>query len=268
MRRSRCACARRAASRPNPARAACCCATATSSAAASSRHVEAAGAQRADNLVPAGHLISSETRAQRNGYRGLVAWFTGLPGSGKSTIAMAVERELFARGYFVYVLDGDNVRAGLNRDLGFTRDGRQENIRRVGEVAALFADAGAIVITGTISPHAVDRADARAAAARCLPRNLHARQRRDVRRARRQRSLRARAGGRIARLHRRLRRPTTSPNIRTCWSTPTPPRSKPASRRSSSTSSRDRSGSPPELRAPAGDAGQVGAGAERRLRCP
>ena len=125
--------------------------------------VEPASEQRSDNLVLQGHLISSESRAQRNGYRGLVAWLTGLPGSGKSTIAMAVEGELFARGYFVYVLDGDNVRAGLNRDLGFTREDRQENIRRVGEVAALFADAGAIVITGTISPHAADRAAARAA---------------------------------------------------------------------------------------------------------
>jgi bifunctional enzyme CysN/CysC len=127
-------------------------------------HVEAASSLRADNLVLAGHLISSEARAERNGYRGLVAWFTGLPGSGKSTIAMAVERELFARGYFVYVLDGDNVRAGLNRDLKFSRDDRQENIRRVSEVAALFADAGAIVIASTISPHAADRAGARAAA--------------------------------------------------------------------------------------------------------
>jgi bifunctional enzyme CysN/CysC len=127
-------------------------------------HVEAASGQRADNLVLAGHLISSEARAHRNGYRGLVAWFTGLPGSGKSTIAMAVERELFARGYFVYVLDGDNVRSGLNRDLKFSRDDRQENIRRIGEVAALFADAGAIVIASTISPHAADRAAARAAA--------------------------------------------------------------------------------------------------------
>jgi bifunctional enzyme CysN/CysC len=127
-------------------------------------HVEPAAGARADNLVLAGHLISSEARAHRNGYRGLVAWFTGLPGSGKSTIAMAVERELFARGYFVYVLDGDNVRSGLNRDLKFSREDRQENIRRVGEVAALFADAGAIVIASTISPHAVDRAGARAAA--------------------------------------------------------------------------------------------------------
>lgn len=127
-------------------------------------NVGAAGARRADNLVLQGHLISSELRAERNGYRGIVAWLTGLPGSGKSTIAMAVERQLFARGYFVYVLDGDNVRAGLNRDLGFSRDERKENIRRVGEVAALFADAGAIVIAGTISPHAADRAAARAAA--------------------------------------------------------------------------------------------------------
>jgi bifunctional enzyme CysN/CysC len=127
-------------------------------------HVEPASGERADNLVLAGHLISSEARAHRNGYRGIVAWFTGLPGSGKSTIAMAVERELFARGYFVYVLDGDNVRSGLNRDLRFSREDRQENIRRVGEVAALFADAGAIVIVSTISPHAADRDAARAAA--------------------------------------------------------------------------------------------------------
>jgi len=126
--------------------------------------VETGSGQRADNLVLAGHLISSDARAQRNGYRGLVAWLTGLPGSGKSTIAMAVERELFARGYFVYVLDGDNVRAGLNSDLRFSREDRQENIRRVSEVAALFADAGAIVIASTISPHAADRAAARAAA--------------------------------------------------------------------------------------------------------
>jgi bifunctional enzyme CysN/CysC len=120
--------------------------------------------QRNANVVPQGHLISSDERAQRNGYRGVVAWFTGLPGSGKSTLAMAVERELFARGYFVYVLDGDNLRRGINADLGFSREERNENIRRVGEVAALFADAGAIVLTSTISPHAEDRVRARAAA--------------------------------------------------------------------------------------------------------
>lgn len=127
-------------------------------------HVEAATTQAASDVVRHGHLLSGETRALRNGYRGLVAWLTGLPGSGKSTIAMAVERELFARGYFVYVLDGDNLRSGLNRDLGFSREARVENIRRVGEVAALFADAGAIVIVSTISPHADGRAAARAAA--------------------------------------------------------------------------------------------------------
>jgi bifunctional enzyme CysN/CysC len=121
-------------------------------------------AQRSSNVVAQGHLISSDERAQRNGYRGVVAWFTGLPGSGKSTLAMAVERELFARGYTVYALDGDNLRRGLNADLGFSRTDRVENIRRVGEVAALFADAGAIVITSTISPHAEDRVRARAAA--------------------------------------------------------------------------------------------------------
>jgi bifunctional enzyme CysN/CysC len=126
--------------------------------------VEAATAQAASDIVRHGHLLASETRALRNGYRGLIAWFTGLPGSGKSTIAMAVERELFARGYFAYVLDGDNLRSGLNRDLGFTREARQENIRRAAEVAALFADAGAIVIVSTISPHAADRAAARAVA--------------------------------------------------------------------------------------------------------
>ena len=126
-------------------------------------HVEAAASTSASDIVRHGHLVTAESRAQRNGYRGMVAWFTGLPGSGKSTIAMAVERELYARGYFVYVLDGDNVRAGLNSDLGFSRDDRQENIRRVSHVAALFADAGAIVLVSTISPHAADRAAARTA---------------------------------------------------------------------------------------------------------
>ena len=149
------------------AAAACCCATAPSSPAGSSSRVEAialrANARRvrrdATWYVPA-------SGPARNGYAGCVAWFTGLPSSGKSTLAMAVERELFARGYFVYVLDGDNVRLGLNSDLGFTREARRENIRRVGEVAALFADAGAIVIVSTVSPHAEDRAIARGAAAR------------------------------------------------------------------------------------------------------
>ena len=91
-------------------------------------------------------------------------WFTGLSGAGKSTLALALERELFAKGYQVYVLDGDNIRTGLNANLGFSPEDRAENIRRVGEVAALFADAGFIVISSFISPYRSDRERARAAA--------------------------------------------------------------------------------------------------------
>lgn len=116
------------------------------------------------NIHPHDHLVSQAERSERNGHRGAVIWLTGLSGSGKSTLAMAVERRLFARGMNVYVLDGDNVRSGLNRDLGFAPADRTENIRRVAEVAALFADAGTIVITAFISPDANDRSAARAAA--------------------------------------------------------------------------------------------------------
>lgn len=119
---------------------------------------------RATNVHRHGHLVEREERTARNGHSGAVIWFTGLSGAGKSTLAMAVERRLFARGCFVYVLDGDNVRLGLNRDLGFSAEDRSENIRRIGEVATLFADAGAIVITAFISPFARDRAVAREAA--------------------------------------------------------------------------------------------------------
>jgi bifunctional enzyme CysN/CysC len=89
-------------------------------------------------------------------------WFTGLPGSGKSTIANLVERRLHAEGRHTYLLDGDNVRHGLNRDLGFTEADRVENLRRVSEVAALFADAGLIVLVAFIAPYRADRAAARA----------------------------------------------------------------------------------------------------------
>jgi len=116
------------------------------------------------DLVPVAHTVDGEARARRNGHRGAVLWFTGLPASGKSTIAMAVERRLFERGFATYVLDGDNVRAGLCRDLGFSAADRRENIRRVGEVAALFADAGTIVLAAFISPYRADRAEARRAA--------------------------------------------------------------------------------------------------------
>lgn len=118
----------------------------------------------ATTLSPVDHRVTGELRAQRTGHRGGVLWFTGLSGAGKSTLAMAVEEHLFRKGYAVYVLDGDNVRGGLNADLGFSPDDRIENIRRVGHLAALFADAGFICITAFISPYATDRAQARAAA--------------------------------------------------------------------------------------------------------
>ncbi len=119
---------------------------------------------RATNLTQVGHAVSRTARAARNGHRGGVLWFTGLSGAGKSTLALALERELFARGFQVYVLDGDNVRSGLCRDLGFGPEDRAENIRRVGEVAALFADAGFLVVSSFISPYRADRQRAREAA--------------------------------------------------------------------------------------------------------
>ncbi|MBY5161960.1 adenylyl-sulfate kinase [Salsipaludibacter albus] len=105
-------------------------------------------------------------RGRRSGNRtgrGITAWFTGLSGSGKSTVAAAVERELVARGRACYRLDGDNLRFGLNGDLGFSAADRSENVRRVGEVARLFADAGLVVLVPVISPYRADRARVRQA---------------------------------------------------------------------------------------------------------
>jgi len=102
-------------------------------------------------------------RQQKNGHRGGVMWFTGLSGAGKSTLAMALERHLFDAGFEVCVLDGDNLRHGLNGNLGFSPQDREENIRRVGEVAALFANAGLVVLTAFISPYKSDRELARRA---------------------------------------------------------------------------------------------------------
>jgi len=119
---------------------------------------------KSTNITAVGHGVTRDARSARNGHRGGVLWFTGLSGSGKSTLALALERELFAKGYNVYVLDGDNVRGGLNANLGFSPEDRAENIRRVGEVAALFADAGFLVISSFISPYRSDRERARAAA--------------------------------------------------------------------------------------------------------
>ena len=101
--------------------------------------------------------ITAQQRTERDGHAGCVVWLTGLSGSGKSTIATELERELFALGKHVYVLDGDNVRHGLCADLGFSPEDRRENIRRIGEVAKLFADAGVICITAFISPYRADR---------------------------------------------------------------------------------------------------------------
>ncbi|NEX78173.1 adenylyl-sulfate kinase [Bacillus thermocopriae] len=103
---------------------------------------------------------SSVTKADRhvlNGHKSCVLWFTGLSGSGKSTLANAVDQALFQRGIHSYVLDGDNVRHGLNRDLQFNKEDRSENIRRIGEVAKLFVDSGQIVSAAFISPYLADR---------------------------------------------------------------------------------------------------------------
>ena len=101
--------------------------------------------------------MTSSTRAELLGHRAITVWFTGLPGSGKSTLARTVEAELAAEGVLAYVLDGDNLRFGLNSDLGFSPEDRAENIRRAGEVSALLRDAGAVVLAAFISPYRQDR---------------------------------------------------------------------------------------------------------------
>ncbi|MCC2931529.1 adenylyl-sulfate kinase [Bacillus halotolerans] len=101
--------------------------------------------------------ITKEEYQQKNKHKSSILWLTGLSGSGKSTIANAAARELFEQGYQVIVLDGDNIRHGLNKDLGFSDEDRKENIRRIGEVAKLFVQQGTIVITAFISPFREDR---------------------------------------------------------------------------------------------------------------
>ncbi|MGC6486176.1 MAG: adenylyl-sulfate kinase [Planctomycetota bacterium] len=113
------------------------------------------------NIVRHDGVISRQDRERLLGQRGCVAWFTGLSGSGKSTVSRVVEEKLAAAGHLVYVLDGDNVRHGLCADLGFSDADRTENIRRIGHVAALMADAGAIVLTAFISPFRADRQQVR-----------------------------------------------------------------------------------------------------------
>ncbi|MGE0254618.1 MAG: adenylyl-sulfate kinase [Alphaproteobacteria bacterium] len=119
---------------------------------------------RSTNVTAEAHRIDAARRAARNRHKPGVLWLTGLSGAGKSTLAMALEQRLFEEGWQVYVLDGDNVRRGLNANLGFSPEDRAENIRRVGEVAALMADAGMLVVTAFISPYRADRERARAAA--------------------------------------------------------------------------------------------------------
>lgn len=114
------------------------------------------------NLTWHGHRLEAAERTRRYGQQGAVVWFTGLSGSGKSTLAMELEHRLVTSGRLAYVLDGDNVRHGLNGDLGFSEADRVENIRRVGHVAALFADAGVIALAAFISPFRADRAAVRA----------------------------------------------------------------------------------------------------------
>ena len=113
------------------------------------------------NLTKNNFLVSRNQREKVSGHPGKVIWFTGLSASGKSTIANALDAELNKRGLRTYILDGDNVRMGLNKDLGFSPESRKENIRRISEVAKLFADSGTIVMTAFISPYQEDRESAR-----------------------------------------------------------------------------------------------------------
>ena len=109
------------------------------------------------HIIPHQHSVSKEDREQQNGHKGHVLWFTGLSGSGKSTVASAVERELYQKGFRTFILDGDNVRTGLNSDLDFSAQSREENIRRIAHVSALMKDAGLIVLSAFVSPYTKDR---------------------------------------------------------------------------------------------------------------
>ena len=113
------------------------------------------------NLTWHDSVVSKQERADKKEQKPCVIWFTGLSGSGKSTLANSLERALFEKGHHCYLLDGDNVRQGLNGDLGFTDEDRVENIRRIGEAAKLFVDAGLIVMTAFISPFRTERQLAR-----------------------------------------------------------------------------------------------------------
>jgi len=112
---------------------------------------------KATNVVWHNYEVNKQKRAEAKKQKPMIIWFTGLSGSGKSTIADALEKKLFADGYHTYLLDGDNIRHGINKNLGFSDEDRTENIRRIGEISKLFVDAGLIVITAFISPFQSDR---------------------------------------------------------------------------------------------------------------
>jgi len=118
--------------------------------------------QKATNITWHQAIVTAQDREALLNQKGCIIWFTGLSGSGKSTLANAVEQLLHQRKHHTYVLDGDNVRHGLNKNLGFSPADREENIRRIGEVSKLFADAGTVVMTAFISPYRADREQARA----------------------------------------------------------------------------------------------------------
>jgi adenylylsulfate kinase len=114
-----------------------------------------------ENIIPHNHSITKEDRVKLHGYKPLLIWFTGYSGSGKSTLANSLEVYLHNQGIPTYLLDGDNIRTGLNKDLDFSEASRTENIRRIAEVSKLFLDAGVIVLTAFISPFKSDRQAAR-----------------------------------------------------------------------------------------------------------
>lgn len=110
-----------------------------------------------ENIVPHSYRITRKDRMEANGHDSFLVLFTGLSGSGKSTLANAVEQVLFNRGISTYVLDGDNVRTGINKNLSFSPEDRSENIRRIGELCRLFVDAGLVVLAAFVAPYRVDR---------------------------------------------------------------------------------------------------------------
>jgi len=117
--------------------------------------------QKATNVYWHGGEVTREDRNKVLGQKGACLWFTGLSGSGKSTVAVALEKELISRGNITYRLDGDNIRLGINRNLGFTAEDRHENIRRIGEISKLFCDTGIITLSSFISPYRFDRDEVR-----------------------------------------------------------------------------------------------------------